>query len=236
MAVIVPIGDGDGEVHALPVLICRILGNLGAAGLRPSKTALNAHGGGRLTSQLDLQGFLEIARGQKGCRGILVLADADRDCPKTMAPELAAWARELRLDVPVAIVVAKCNYEAWFLGSLASIAGQPLGDRPGVRGDANYEGDPEAATGTKGRLTNMMPKGRAYKETQDQLAMTRLMDLDLVRERCRSFRRLEKAVKELVEAIERGEATVTPEPRAKESTPRTPRARESRGRAGRGRR
>ncbi len=55
-----------------------------------------------------------------------------------------------------------------------------------------------------------MHKGRAYKETEDQEAMTRLVDLDLAKANSRSFRRLYHAVEEAVGLIDTGEIRVTP--------------------------
>lgn len=55
-----------------------------------------------------------------------------------------------------------------------------------------------------------MPRGQRYKETTNQVAFTQLMNFSRVRERSRSFRRLEHAVEELLDAIDTGSTGVTP--------------------------
>ena len=50
-----------------------------------------------------------------------------------------------------------------------------------------------------------------YKPTRDQAELTRLVDLNMIRQQgMRSFRRLESAVGDLVKAIRCGEHAVTP--------------------------
>ena len=54
----------------------------------------------------------------------------------------------------------------------------------------------------------------AYKPTTDQVKMVARMDLELVRQRSRSFRRLEHA---LTEVLSGQSGTVTPPPKEKQS-------------------
>jgi len=50
-----------------------------------------------------------------------------------------------------------------------------------------------------------------YKPTRDQAELTRLVDLNVIRQqKMRSFRRLESAITELINAIRSGEHAVTP--------------------------
>ena len=111
---------------------------------------------------------------------------------------------------PVVIVIAKCEYEAWFLASLETIAGQSFDLRPGLPEDSSYPDDVEARVGVKGWITRQLPEGRIYKETLDQVAMTRLIDLEKARQRSRSFRRLCHALEQAVTAIDSGQKLVTP--------------------------
>ncbi len=128
-----------------------------------------------------------------------------------MALELAGRARALNPRIPVAVVIAKCEYEAWFLASLASIAGAGIDGRPGIPVGTTC-GDPETIGDAKGWITRCLPHGRAYKETLDQLAMTRLLDIGQAHANSRSFRRMCKAIIELCTAIETGTVEVTPKP------------------------
>ena len=52
----------------------------------------------------------------------------------------------------------------------------------------------EKIRNVKGRITNMMPKDRAYKETRDQAKFTAAIDLDLTRAASRSFRHFETSL------------------------------------------
>jgi hypothetical protein len=189
---IVTIVEGDGEVGALPVLLRRLVGHHHSVHfVRPK----NAHTRNNLTKPGGLERFLELARSE-GCDGALVLLDADKVCAAELAWELAERARDVGLPFPVAIVCVKCEYEAWFLASLETIKG-----RPGIPAGTVYEGDVESKPGVKEWLTAQMPPGRAYKETQDQAPLSAMLDLDLVRQRSRSFRRLEHAVEELLAGV-----------------------------------
>lgn len=55
---------------------------------------------------------------------ILVLLDADKDCPAVLGPDLLERARRARGDRMVRVVLAGAKYEAWFLAAAASIGGQ----------------------------------------------------------------------------------------------------------------
>ena len=95
-------------------------------------------------------------------------------------------------------------YETWFLASIESLAGHldlPSGLQP--LEDVEGSGNPKAW------INRCFPAGRAYKETQDQEAMTHLIDIALAR--CsRSFRRLLNAMEQALEAIDTGGKVVTP--------------------------
>ena len=150
--------------------------------------------------------FAEALRRQP-VDGALVLFDLDKRtaCPKREALALARDLRELSLPFPVAVVLARHEYEAWFLASLRTIA-PGSADLPD---DAAFDGDPERPRDCKARLTGLMPPGRTYRPTTHQAEYTRLVDFDLAAERSRSFRRLLHAVDELTS----GGLQVTPETR-----------------------
>ena len=79
MRLIVPIVEGPGDEVAAPVLLRRILheriGRYDLDVLKP----LTAKGRGALIKRLE--DLLGLAAATDGCSGILVLLDADRDCP-----------------------------------------------------------------------------------------------------------------------------------------------------------
>ncbi len=57
------------------------------------------------------------ARRMEPPRAILILIDADDDCPAQVGPELLHRATVARSDVPLGVVLAKREFEAWFLAA-----------------------------------------------------------------------------------------------------------------------
>ncbi len=206
MGKLYPIVEGKGEIAAVPILLRRLQEEHQHWDFQIAKPK-RASGEGDLTKPGGLEWFLRHALREPDCVAILVLLDANEGCPKEMAFELADRARSLNLSCPVAIVIAKCEYEAWFLASLES-----LRDRLELPEDTPFEVDAEAIRDAKGWLSKRMPAGRAYKPTQDQAPMTELMEFSLVRSRSRSFCRLEHAFEELIGAVESAKGYVTPKP------------------------
>lgn len=220
--------EGDGDAEAVPILVNRLLGEQNAA------DCLFLDGNiFRVDSITNLIGrrennwlrFLGAAQKRGHLGGVLLLLDGDIKlkkgelfCPVEHALDLSRRARKAGAGArfSVASVFACQEYETWFIASMEALAGKllPPDDRPGVR---EKHDDPGADLeqrfrNAKGWLSKQMQSG--YKPTTDQEALTRLMvqDLGIIRQRqLRSFRRLEKAVQELVLAIRTDVHIVTPE-------------------------
>lgn len=120
---------------------------------------------------------MELAALRAGQDGrILVLLDADTDCPARLAPQLVQRARNARPDVRTRVVLAKSEFEAWFLAAPKSVAGhREIGE-----GTISPK-DPEAIRDAKGWLSARMAPGRSYRPTLDQAALTARFDLDAAR-------------------------------------------------------
>jgi uncharacterized protein DUF4276 len=209
MPKLVPIVEGDGEVTAVPLLIRRILWALRRYDLAviPPK---NAHGRGNLEKVGGIERFIRYAWKERDCGAIVVLLDADRDCARTLAESFRERVEAMGVAYPVVIVCAKHEYETWFLASLETISGAEISGRAGLREALAAPQNVEDIGSPKAVLNRYMPMGRAYKETEDQEPMTQLMDMGLVRERSRSFRRMYHAVQQAMAAIDNGAKTVTP--------------------------
>ena len=123
---IVPIVEGKGEVKAAAGLIRRVLferiEEYGISVGQPLRLPR-----GRVLQ--DLARYLEYAKLRPDCSGIMVLVDADDDCPLELAISMAEQAVTRGVGVPVAISVAKTEYESWFIASIESIRGRPIGTR-----------------------------------------------------------------------------------------------------------
>ena len=92
-------------------------------------------------------------------------------------------------------MLAKAEYEAWFLAAAASIAGQR-----GLPEDLMPPADPEGIRGAKGWLKERRTDGLSYGETIDQPALTAVFDLDQARAGAPSFDKLWREVQRWVEA------------------------------------
>jgi hypothetical protein len=117
-----------------------------------------------------------------GNGGILVLIDADDDCPATCGPQLLQRAQGARSDKRIAVVLANREYEAWFLAAAPSLAGQH-------RLSTNFTrpSKPERPRDCKGLITKARPKGDPYSETADQALLTSIFDMKMAREHSDSF-------------------------------------------------
>lgn len=181
---IVPIVEGHGEVHAVPILLRRLAGHyrpeLNVDVMRPIRRSRD-----RLLLQGELEKDIELAAEKlTGPGAILILLDTDGECPATLGPALLQRARASRPDRVIQVVLAHREYEAWFLAAAESIRG-----KRGLSGDLLPPPDPESVQGAKEWLKDRMRGSRTYSETVDQPALTASFDIEQARE-CRSFRKL----------------------------------------------
>ena len=207
--VIVPIVEGDGEVEAVPLLLRRVLRERHSRYDIRIQKPINARGKTKLLRKFG--SFLEYARRDQECNAVLVLLDGDDDCPRDLATDLAQTAAGLNMGVPVAVVCAHREYEAWFVASLDSATGDNIRATLGLSETAVHEGDVESIGSPKGWIQVRMPQSSGYKETQDQPALTPFIDIEHTQGRSRSFQRLCHAVEELLDAIDSGTPVVTPQ-------------------------
>ncbi len=181
MATIAGIVEGHGEVRALPVLLRRVAAEVdpGVHLWVPPPHRVNRSG-------LLRPGMLEAVARTQGDRvtgggGVFVLIDADDDCPAELGPRLLARARAARPDRKIAIVLAKREFEAWFLAAASSLAG-----RRGLPDEFESPLDPETVRDAKGKLGTRNPH-RPYRATSDQAAFAALFDMKVAREKSPSF-------------------------------------------------
>jgi hypothetical protein len=123
--VVVPIVEGYGEVQAVPVLIRRWLEfrryrNVDVHVGGP----VRASGRGAITASArpdrGVEHYVRLAWLRRP-DVILILLDADDDCPKKIGAELLARARSVLPEgYPVGVVLACREYEAWFLAASKS--------------------------------------------------------------------------------------------------------------------
>ena len=121
---IVSIVEGKGEEEAVPILLRRIAQRVipGSPVAVPRPIRVKRQ---QIVKAGELERAVEFAaRRARVNDGILILLDADTDCPADLAPTLLHRATRARADRAIRVVLAKMEYEAWFLAAAASIAGQ----------------------------------------------------------------------------------------------------------------
>lgn len=192
---LVCIVEGHGEIEAVPVLIrriCQIIHpDLGLRIHHPFRVPRN-----RLVQPGELERAVDLAGRRAGQNGaILIVLDSDDECPATLAPKLLSRARKIRSDLPISVVLAKREFEAWFLASAESLRG-----RRGLSETLEAPLDPEVIRGAKEWLTSHMAGGRHYVETLDQSALAASFDMDRAR-RAPSFNKLYREVMALLAAF-----------------------------------
>ena len=171
---IASIVEGHGEVKALPILLRRIALSLSPhspiEALRPNRVKRQ-----RIVNPGELERYVELAARQTGPDGaILILLDADDECPADLASDLLRRAKAARSDRRIRAVLAKMEYEAWFIAATRSIASE-------YGSDVRPPPDPEAISDAKGWLGQNVLRGARYHPTRHQPSFTAAFDLNAAR-------------------------------------------------------
>ena len=166
--------EGHAEMHSIPVLMRR----LGIDVARPFRVKRNL-----VVKPGELERALKFTlRDRQNVSAVLVLLDADDDCPAELAPQMLERCARVA-SVPVSVVFAVREIEAWFLGGIESLRGHR-----GIRDDASYDANPEAPRGAKERLEGFMRD--SYVDVVDQPALMASLDWEAARLRCPSLDKL----------------------------------------------
>ena len=190
--------EGHGEAEAVPVLIRRIAQRLDPAILVNVDPVLRVPASSlRKVGELERQ-VERAARKMQAKGGILILIDCDWDqgCPAKDGPDLLERARNARADLPISVVLAKKEYEAWFIAAAESLRG-----KRGLPQDILSDPSPEDIRGAKEWLSHRMPEGLRYSETTDQPALTAVFDMDMAR-RADSFDKCHREIVGLLRQLQ----------------------------------
>jgi hypothetical protein len=197
---IASIVEGHGECEAVPILVRRIAQSLDPA-LLPVVSPVLRVPASRLVRSGEIERAIELAaRKNSGKGGILVLLDCDDGCPAHEGPALLQRAVKARSDLPVSVVLARREFEAWFLAAAESLRGQR-----GLPADLAGPPDPEAIRGAKEWLEARMPPGRSYSESSDQPALAAIFDMKAAR-RAGSFDKCHREVIRLLNRLRDGDS------------------------------
>ncbi len=197
MSVVVPIVEGHSEVESVPVLLRHLLyrSQVFEDQIKVDKP-IRIHRY-KVVKENRLERAIGLAA-LRGCDAVLVLLDANGDCPAELGPDLLSRAQRNPYDVPVWIVIAKSEFESWFVGSIESLRG-----KRGIAVDAVSPEDPEAIRGAKEWLSQRMSSDQPYLEVDDQPALADQFDLDRARERCPSFDKFVRDVEAMIAQLAR---------------------------------
>lgn len=181
---IASIVEGHGEVAAVPVLLRRMHELHPRARTVQPLPPIRVHRDRFLNKEEEFRRQLLLAAAKCGDEGwILILLDADDDCPATKATEVLERAAQHVSHRRLSVVFAKREFEAWFIAAARSLDGHRGFKCP----DAPL-GDPDAPRDAKGWMAANM--GGTYSEVIDQPAFAARFDLQQARDNSRSFRKL----------------------------------------------
>lgn len=185
MTVIASMVEGDGEVAALPVLLRR-LGEwhtpaVASRILPPIRVRRDRF----LNRDEEFRRHLLLAAAKCGDTGwILILLDADDNCPTQLGAQILAQAQAYVPHRRVSVVLAMREFEAWFIAAAPSLDGQR-----GFTFAAGTVVQAESVRNAKGWMEARLAGG-AYRETTEHPAFTARMDLEQALSGSRSFRKL----------------------------------------------
>ena len=182
--------EGKGEIGAIPLLIRRIcnelLGIFGLLTARPVRISRS-----KLVRPGELERAIRLAQMTNRAQGpVLVVLDADDDCPAILGPSLKS--RAMAIAQSVLVVIPKYEFETWFLAAAQSLRG-----KRGLCEGLLSPPDPETIRGAKEWLSQNMVSGRKYSPSVDQAALVAGMDLTAARS-CRSFDRLCREIERML--------------------------------------
>ena len=123
---------------------------------------------------------------------LLVLLDADDDCPAELGPRLR---QQLVARFPnnlVSVNIAEREYESWFIASAESIA-----DRIGTANPFSVPQNIETIRAAKGWIERHLMADK-YRETRHQASFSTIIDVPLARRRSRSFDRFCREIERLL--------------------------------------
>lgn len=175
---IVSIVEGQGETHALPLLLRRLAAEICPQYWVEARYPIRVPRD-RLLKPGQLERYVQIAALQAGGGGVLIMIDAEDQtsgCPASLGPRIYDRTTIARGDVPALVVIAKNEYEAWFVAAAESLRG-----KRNLRSDIAPPQNPEDIRGAKEWLQHHMTGGNTYSETLDQPALTELFDLQAAR-------------------------------------------------------
>lgn len=185
MISIASIVEGDGEVSALPILLRRLASELEPAVLVNLLQPIRVRRDKFLNKEDEFRRQLLLAAAKSGRDGwVLVVLDADDDCPASLGREIHRRAQEHIPHQRLSVVLANREFEAWFIAAAPSLQGAR-----GFSLAPEEQIQAETPRNAKGWMRLHMQSG-TYSEILDQPAFAARIDLQQAFDNSRSFRKL----------------------------------------------
>ena len=185
MISIASIVEGDGEVSALPILLRRLAAEWEPMAMVNPLPPIRVRRDKFLNKDEEFRRQLLLAAAKCGEGGwILIVLDADDDCPASLGDEILQRARQHVQHRRMSVVFAMREFEAWFIAAAHSLQG--------LRGffvDPAERIEAEGPRNAKGWMREHMDGGK-YSEIVDQPAFAAKINLQQAFDNSRSFRKL----------------------------------------------
>lgn len=198
--------EGEGEVESFPRLCNRILYNhlqvstwqVNARAFKISRGKLvdcRQSSPRRTCVRPEISRLVQLAKSAERAQAVIVLCDADDDCPAIWGPDATGVITTL---LPGGAVMACREYESWLLWNRSHEE----------RAQAGVT-SPEQLRDAKGAMARFVPH---YRPTAHQLAETQRIDISSVRAHSDSFDKLVRTLASIcgVEAPSRPSSSSTP--------------------------
>lgn len=183
MIAVASIVEGDGEVRALPILLRRMAEWKSPGVVVNPLTPIRVRRDRFLNRDDEFRKQLLLASAKCGDQGwILIVLDADDDCPAKLGAEILRRAGNHVPHRRVSVVLANREFEAWFIAAVRSLDGlRGLSLPEAVQPDAEVPRD------AKGWIEKYMHG--SYRVLLDQPAFAARFDLQQAFDGSRSFRK-----------------------------------------------
>ena len=165
--------EGDGDVMALPVLLRRAIYEIDPTFIYNIERPIRLDRA-KFSKDNELNRAIQLAfLKTKGVGAILIVIDADDDCPFQLGPQILNRAEIFRPDATIKVVLANKEYKGWFLAGAASLAGVK-----GLPTDLLSEVNAENIRDAKGWLQERMNGNTNYRPTVDQPSFSMLFNMN----------------------------------------------------------
>lgn len=185
--------EGQGEVAAVPVLLRRMATEIAPELWVDLPRPYRIGRGGLLAPGGVERAVAALAMQSDPGGAVLVLVDADDDCPADLGPRLLDRIATAGVGGACSVVVANREFEAWFIAAAPSLQG-----KRGLASELPLPADPERPRDCKGWLSEHRVDKRSYKPAADQAALAAAFDLHMARKNAPSFDKLWRDLERLL--------------------------------------